>query len=79
MLKANTFTDKDVAAYFNANYICVSLDGEKGDGATLAARYHIPGYPTLMLFNKNGEPVTTETGYLEPADLLDFGKQAVGK
>src|SRR5579862_9845140 len=54
-LKKNTFSDKDVAQYFNANFINVELDGEVGDGKALAQQYHIPGYPSLFIMDKNGK------------------------
>ena len=79
MLKRKTFTDKEVGTYFNANYISLSLDGEKGDGAVLANKYRIPGYPTLIVLNKNGDLVNLETGYMDASGLLAFGKQAYNK
>jgi len=79
LLKRKTFTNKEVGSYFNTNYISLSLDGEKGDGAILANKYRIPGYPTLIVLNKNGELVNMETGYLDANDLLAFGKQAFQK
>jgi thioredoxin 1 len=75
MLRNNTFTDKEVGTFFNANFISMSLDGEQGDGAVLAGRYRIPGYPTLIILNKNGDLVNLETGYLEPSELVAFAKQ----
>jgi thioredoxin 1 len=79
MLKRKTFTNKDVGSYFNTNYISLSLDGEKGDGAILANKYSIPGYPTLIVLNKNGDLVNLETGYLDANGLLAFGKQSYPK
>lgn len=76
LLKRKTFTNKDVGNYFNANYINLSLDGEKGDGEMLANKFHITGYPTLIILNKNGEPVNMQTGYLSPGELLLYGKQS---
>ena len=48
-LKANTFSNKEVGRFFNKNFINVALDGEQGDGATLASQYNLTSYPSLLL------------------------------
>ena len=37
MLKATTFKNKEVAAFFNENFINLSIDMEKGEGVDLSA------------------------------------------
>ena len=76
MLKKKTFTDKSVGDYFNANYICVSVDGEKGEGPGLAQQYHISGYPTLIVVNKDGGLVNLQVGFVPADELLEFGKKS---
>jgi thioredoxin 1 len=76
MLRKTTFRDKNVGDYFNDKYICVSVDGEKGDGPMLANKFNISGYPTLIVLNKDGGLVNIETGYIPAEDLLDMGKSS---
>ena len=76
LLKKKTFSDKAVGTYFNANYINLSFDGENGEGVMLANKYQITGYPTLIILDKNGNLITTQTGYLPPDEFLAFGKQS---
>src|SRR5436189_3874751 len=52
MLKKKSFTDKQVGNFFNASYVNVSLDGEKGDGKILAEKFRITGYPSLIILDK---------------------------
>ncbi len=75
-LKRNTFTDEDVAVFYNDNFINVVLDGEKGEGIELARKYAVRGYPTLLFVGADGEVVHRSSGYHSPADFLKLGKQA---
>lgn len=79
LLKRETFVNKEVAKFYNANFINVSLDGEKGDGLVLAEQYRIPGYPTLFIFDSEGKPVLTTSGFLPAKDFLRFGQDALNK
>ncbi len=79
LLKRTTFKDKGVAAFFNAHFINVSLDVEKGQGPELAFSWKITGLPTLIIFDAAGQPVLESMGYLPPEDLLAFARQALGK
>ena len=69
-----SFSNQEVGKFYNQNFINVSLDGEKGEGAILANKYGISGYPTLMFINSNGEIVKGTTGYHKSNDLLLLGK-----
>jgi thioredoxin 1 len=79
MLKNTTFTDDKAAAFYNSKFINVSIDMEKGQGPDLAAQWQIQAYPTLIIFNPNGKPVLGTVGFINAADLIKFGKQALTK
>jgi thioredoxin len=79
LLKMKTFTNHDVVRFFNEHFINVSLDGEKGDGEVLANKYNIPGYPSLIIFDKNENPVFAAAGYMPPREFLKFGQQGLKK
>jgi thiol:disulfide interchange protein len=79
MLKSKTFTDEKAAAFYNSNFINVSIDMEKGEGPALAARWQLQAYPTLIIFNPDGKPVLGSVGFIGAADLIRFGKQALSK
>jgi thioredoxin 1 len=79
MLKKYTFTNQKVADFFNANFINVSIDMEKGDGPALASAWRLQAYPTLIIFDAKGRPVLGEAGYMNVNQLLDFGKQGLSK
>lgn len=79
MLKSRTFPNKEVGEYYNANFINVAVDGEKGEGVALARKYNIKGYPTLIFLNSNGEIITQTAGYRNPLQFINLGKQVIRK
>ncbi|NHA06440.1 thioredoxin [Mucilaginibacter sp. HC2] len=79
LLKATTFKNKDVIAFYNSNFINVAMDMEKGQGPELAAQWGLQAYPTLIIFNAAGKPVYGTVGFLKPDDLIKFGVQGLNK
>ncbi len=75
MLKNYTFPDEAVGAFYNANFINVALDGEKGEGITLAQKYGLTAYPTLLFIDGNGKLVAKTTGYHNAKDFLELGRK----
>ena len=76
MMDKNTFTDADVAAYFNETFIPVKFDMEKGEGITLASNYNVRGYPNFLFVDGDGKLVHRGIGYQAPKDFLDLGRAA---
>ena len=79
MLKATTFKNNKVAAFYNSNFINVAIDMEKGQGPALAAQWGLRVYPTLIIFNAKGKPVYGTEGFIKADDLIKFGVQALNK
>lgn len=77
MLKARTFSNPEVGTFFNANFINVEVDGEKGEGKDLAYKYRIMGYPSLIFVNGNGDVVAQTAGYHNPEEFLELGKRVI--
>ncbi|MDB5008536.1 MAG: Thioredoxin-like [Mucilaginibacter sp.] len=78
-LKSITFNDEKAAAFYNSNFINVSIDMEKGQGPLLATQWRLQAYPTLIIFNPKGKPVLGTVGFLKADDLIKFGKQALSQ
>ena len=79
LLKATTFHNKKAADFYNANFVNISIDMEKGEGPQLAAAWGITAYPTLIVFDPSGKPLLGTMGYMGASDLIKFGKQALSK
>jgi thioredoxin 1 len=78
-LKATTFTNSEVADFYNTTFINIELDGEKGDGATLVRKYEVKGYPTLLFINANGKVVKEALGYQDVKEFLKLGQSLTNK
>ena len=79
MLKRNTFSNEEVATFFNSNFVNVSVDGEKTVGPDLARKYSLEGYPTLIIADAEGNPVLYTVGYIDAGTLMKFAKEALKK
>ncbi len=79
MLKRNTFPDKAAGEFFNKNFINVAIDMEKGDGPSVAEKYRVNAYPTLIITDAAGNLVTFTEGYIGPGQLIEFGKHGLSK
>lgn len=76
LMSNNTFTNKEVADYYNANFINAKVDMEKGEGLSIAKEYKVTCYPNLVYINGDGKLIHRAAGYLEPQAFIDLGKTA---
>jgi thioredoxin-related protein len=79
MLKARTFPNQEVGKFYNANFINVAVDGEKGEGIELAQKYKIRGYPNLIFIDSNGTLIAQTAGFRNPKQFIELGKQIVNR
>jgi len=56
-----------VITFANNNFISLKIDAEKGEGPDLVKQYKIPGYPTLIFVNADGNEIDRIIGY-RPVD-----------
>ncbi len=78
MMSKQTFPQKDVADLFNASFVNVKMDMEKGEGVDLAKKFGVLAYPTLLFIDPSDESIAHRTaGFLPPADFVALGKTAL--
>jgi len=75
-LAATVFTDSTVGVFFNNNYINVKFDMEKDEGPSIATRYQITAYPTLLWLDGNGSIKNKVIGGTDPTGLINGGRTA---
>jgi len=75
-LEKEVFTQAEVGQYFNANFINLRIDAEKEE-QILVNFVDIEAYPTLIVFDKNGNIIKKVVGALDASELIEFGKGAV--
>lgn len=71
-----TFTQKSVGEFFNANFINVKMDMEKGEGIQLAREYRVRAYPTLLFIDADGKEVHRALGFYDAEKFLEVGSVA---
>ena len=74
LLQKNVFTKKAVGEVYNAKFINVKMDMEKGEGPALAQVYPLEAYPTLLFIDGNGKVLKKVIGLQTPDDLIAIGK-----
>jgi thioredoxin-like negative regulator of GroEL len=69
-LDDKVFAREDVAKALASQFVALRRDGEKDEGEALVARYHVVGYPTVLILDATGAEVDRLMGFLPPRDLL---------
>lgn len=64
-LNKDTFSDDSVVQVMN-DFVCVSIDAETKAGRPLAQRFHVKGFPALIVLAADGTPEDAINGYLPP-------------
>lgn len=76
-MSREVFPQKEVGDYYNANFINVKVDAEKGEGPALAQKFGAKGYPTLLFVSADEEVLHKVVGALESEMLIAMGKDAL--
>lgn len=80
MLAKDIFPTKEVGTYMNATFVNAKFDAEKGEGVTLAKKYAVKGYPTMLILNSKGEELSRVVGASRtPADFVKRIKEEMAK
>ena len=77
MMDKDVFPDKNIAAFFNKNFISYKVDGEKGNGQNLAALYDVKAYPTLVWVDKKGRVMARTEGGTYHTELMELAESAL--
>ena len=77
-MAATTFKDEEVGKLFNQSFINLKIDIVKDeDGASVARRYGIRAYPTLLMINSDGELIKQTLGFQTKDKLIAFAKSVL--
>lgn len=73
----NVFTNPEVAAFYNASFVCLKLDMEKGEGVEFAQKYDVNSYPTFLFIDAEGNRVHQTCGKKDASAFIKDGKDAL--
>ena len=76
-MSSKAFPDKNVGDYFNAHFICMQMDMEKGEGVDIQKQYNIDAFPTSLFLNESGVIQDVHVGYSSPEQFIESGKTAL--
>ena len=77
MLERNIFPQKEVGDFYNTNFINAHFDMEKGEGISIARKYGINSYPTLLFIDGDGVIIYKTSGYMSVPEFINIGKSAI--
>jgi tetratricopeptide (TPR) repeat protein len=60
----------EVKRFLAQRFVAIRVDGEKGEGPSLKKKYHIVGYPTLLVLGKEGTEVDRVFGEQDAEPFL---------
>lgn len=78
-MAAEVFTNDEVGQFYNANFVNLKLDMEKGEGLEFRKKYPVSAFPTLFYIDYDGAVVTQVRGAQDASGFINLGKQALGK
>jgi thioredoxin-like negative regulator of GroEL len=68
-LKATLFNRQDFAA-LSRHFVAVHVDGDRPAAQKLGQRFKVSGYPTVVLFNPQGQEITRLPGDVDAQQLM---------
>ncbi|OFY44326.1 MAG: hypothetical protein A2X18_01595 [Bacteroidetes bacterium GWF2_40_14] len=71
------FPMEHVGKYFNANFVNVKIDMEKGEGIDLAKKYGIRAYPTFLILDSDGNEINRILGSADADSFIEKVKKAL--
>ena len=69
-MEKNTFTDADIIAFLNSNFISIKIDVDREK--SLARKYNIQPLPDTWFLTQTGEVIGNRPGYIPPDELINI-------
>lgn len=76
VMARDIFPQKEVGEFYNAHFINLKLDMEKGPNVELAKKYEVRAYPTYLFLNADGDLVHKGLGSMPADKFIEVGKAA---
>lgn len=73
----NVFVKKEVAEFYNSNFINLKLDMEKGEGIDLVKKYEVTSFPTYLFIDYTGKIIHKANSKMSVEDFIKEGEKAL--
>ncbi len=77
LMDKKVFSQSKAGEFFNANFINIKMDMEKGEGVDLSKKLGVKAYPTFFILNSEGTVKVNALGYMDVDRLIEFGKSGL--
>lgn len=75
----NVFTNDTIADFYNRNFVCISIDAEKGEGINLAKKFKINSYPSFLFVGVNDKVFHQSCGSMPVNSFLSVGQAVLDR
>ena len=79
IMARNSFPNREVGELYNANFINLKIDMERGEGVGIGKTYNVMAYPTLLIVNSKGKVINKTIGMKSTEQLIEFANKAIKK
>lgn len=69
-MTGTVFPQEHVGNYFNANFVNIKIDMEKGEGLEVRKRYGVRAYPTFLILDGQGNEISRVIGSDQPDPFI---------
>ncbi len=76
-MSRDIFPMKEAGDFYNANFINMKMDMEKGEGRTIRTKYNVSAFPTFLFVNGAGELQYTTKGAKPIEKFIKMGEEAL--
>ncbi|OFY44378.1 MAG: hypothetical protein A2X18_01880 [Bacteroidetes bacterium GWF2_40_14] len=73
----NVFPQEICGTFFNANFVNVKFDMEKGEGLDIAKKYAVSVYPTFLILDAEGKEINRVIGSDKAESFIEKVRQAM--
>ena len=77
LMEEDVFSDKEIGAFMNKNFINLKVNAEKGNGPNLKTIYNIYAYPTLLFLDQKGTVLEEKVGAAYHTELRNLADKAL--
>jgi len=69
-MEKTAFVDKNVASFYNSNFVCLEVNTRKGEGVETNKIYNVQLHPTYLFLDENGNALHKIVGVFSPDEFI---------